>query len=81
MPDTLTNIQVVNFEPNLTAHIQPNDQGIIRSFKAYYHAEFIQHAVTHYESGTSPAQIYDINQLEAMKLVQAAWAEVDTTTI
>ena len=81
VPDTLTNIRVVNFEPNLTAHVQPNDQGIIRSFKAYYCVKFIQHAVTHYESGTSPAQIYDINQLEAMKLARAAWAEVDTTTI
>jgi DDE superfamily endonuclease len=34
--DTLTNIHVENFEPNLTAHIQPNDQGIIRCFKAHY---------------------------------------------
>ena len=81
VPETLTNIQVVNFEPNLTAHVQPNDQGIIRSFKAYYRAKFIQRAVTRYECGTTPAQIYDINQLEAMKLAQAAWDEVDTTTV
>ena len=41
-PDSLRNIQVENFRPNLTAHIQPNDQGIIRCFKAHYRAQFIQ---------------------------------------
>ena len=29
VPDNLQNIRVENFEPNLTAHVQPNDQGII----------------------------------------------------
>ena len=32
-PDGLTNIRVENFEPNLTAHIQPMDQGIIQASK------------------------------------------------
>src|SRR6266852_4796045 len=41
VPD-LQNIRVENFEPNLTAHVQPNDQGIIRCFKAHYCAKFIQ---------------------------------------
>ena len=66
IPDTLTNIRVENFEPNLTAHVQPNDQGIIRCFKAHYRAKFIQRAVDLYESGTTPSKIYDIDQLEAM---------------
>ena len=42
---SLTNILVVNFEPNLTAHIQPNDQGIICCFKAHYRAGFIRCAI------------------------------------
>jgi hypothetical protein len=29
IPDNLQNIRVENFEPNLTVHVQPNDQGII----------------------------------------------------
>ena len=29
VPDNLQNIRVKNFEPNLTAHVQPKDQGII----------------------------------------------------
>lgn len=66
IPDTLTNIRVENFEPNLTVHVQPNDQGIIRCFKAHYHAKFIQRAVDLYKSSTTPSKIYDIDQLEAM---------------
>ena len=42
VPDGLQNIRVKNFEPNLTAHVQPKDQGIIRCFKAHYRASFIQ---------------------------------------
>jgi hypothetical protein len=35
IPNDLENIRVENFSPNLTAHIQPMDQGIIRCFKAH----------------------------------------------
>ena len=81
VPDTLTNIHTENFEPNLTSHAQPNDQGIIRCFKAHYRAKSIERAVDRYECGTSPSQIYDIDQLDAMRLANEAWNEVDTTTI
>ncbi|KIM65485.1 hypothetical protein SCLCIDRAFT_112876, partial [Scleroderma citrinum Foug A] len=81
VPDTLMNIHTENFEPNLTSHTQPNDQGIIRCFKAHYHAKSIERAVDRYECGTSPSQIYDIDQLNAMCLANEAWNEVDTTTI
>ncbi|KIK80404.1 hypothetical protein PAXRUDRAFT_15820 [Paxillus rubicundulus Ve08.2h10] len=60
---------------------KPNNQAIIRCFKAHYHMKFIQHAIDHYESGTTPLEIYDINQLEAMHLADKAWNKVDTTTI
>lgn len=33
-------ICVENFTANLTAHVQPNDAGIIRCFKAHYHHHF-----------------------------------------
>ena len=81
VPESLANIRVVNFEPNLTAHIQPNDQGIIRCFKAHYHAKFIHCAIDQYEASITPSHIYDIDQLEAMRLADEAWNEVDTTTI
>jgi hypothetical protein len=81
IPDGLQNIRVVNFEPNLTAHVQPMDQGIIRCFKAHYRAKFIQRAIDRYIANVTPSEIYDINQLQAMRLADLAWHEVDTTTI
>ncbi len=81
VPPNLQNIRVENFEPNLTAHVQPKDQGIIRCFKAHYRAQFIQRAINRYDEGITPTEIYDINQLQAMRLADAAWHKVDTTTI
>ena len=81
VPPGLQCIRIENFEPNLTAHVQPKDQGIIRCFKAHYRARFIQRAIDRYDEGVTPANIYKINQLEAMRLADAAWQEVDTTTI
>ena len=79
--DTLTNIQVENFEPNLTAHVQPNNQGIICCFKACYRAKFVHRAIDLYEAAVTPSQIYDIDQLDAMRLADEAWNEVNTTMI
>ncbi|KIJ98731.1 hypothetical protein K443DRAFT_626750 [Laccaria amethystina LaAM-08-1] len=81
VPPNLKNIRVENFEPNLTVHVQPKDQGIIRCFKAHYRARFIQRAVNRYDEGITPADIYDINQLQAMRMADEAWSDVDTTTI
>jgi len=50
VPPNLQSIRVENFEPNLTAHVQPKDQGIIRCFKAHYRAKFIQRAVDRYDN-------------------------------
>jgi len=81
IPDGLQNIRVANFKPNLTAHVQPMDQGIIRCFKAHYRARFIQQAISCYDEGVTPSEIYDINQLQAIWLADLAWHKVDTTTI
>jgi hypothetical protein len=81
VPDDLQNIQVENFEPNLTAHVQPKDQGIIRCFKAHYHARFIERSINRYDEGITPGDIYNINQLQAMRLADLAWHDVKTSTI
>ncbi|GAW02276.1 DDE-domain-containing protein [Lentinula edodes] len=80
-PEGLQNIAVENFRANLTAHVQPMDSGIIRCFKAHYRQKYIERSIDRYDSGISPMNIYDINQLEAMRLAEAAWREVNTTTI
>lgn len=81
VPDNLTSICVKNFKPNLTVHVQPNDQGIIHCFKAHYRAKFIHRAIDLYEASITPSKIYDIDQLEAMRLAEDAWNKVDATTI
>jgi hypothetical protein len=81
IPETLTNIEVINFVPNLTSHIQPNDQGIIHCFKSHYRAKFIHCSIDLYELEVTPSQVYDIDQLEAMKLADDAWKEVNVTGI
>ncbi|KIL66716.1 hypothetical protein M378DRAFT_74681 [Amanita muscaria Koide BX008] len=81
VPDGLENIRVENFRANLTAHIQPADQGIIRCFKAHYRARYINCSINRYDRGITPAEIYDINQLSAMRIAAAAWRNVDATTI
>ena len=73
VPPNLQCIEVENFKPNLTAHIQPNDQGIIWCFKAHYCSRFIQRAINLYDEGITPLKIYDINQLQAMRIADAAW--------
>jgi DDE superfamily endonuclease len=80
-PDDLTNITVENFAANLTAHVQPLDGGIIRCFKAHYRSRFTQRAIDNYDRGVTPANIYDINQLEGMRIAAEAWREVDASTI
>ena len=47
----LTNIEIVYLPPNTTAHLQPMDAGIIRSFKARYKGEFCNHIIHQFDSG------------------------------
>ena len=47
----LTNIELVYLPPNTTAHLQPMDAGIIRSFKAKYKQEFCRHLIRQFDSG------------------------------
>jgi hypothetical protein len=81
VPEGLQCIRVENFKANLTAHVQPNDAGIIRCFKAHYRHLYISCAIDHYNEGITPSDIYKINQLEAMRLADTAWQMVNTTTI
>ena len=59
VPDGLQKIIII--EPNLTAHVQPNDQSIIHCFKGHYQAPYILQAIEHYDSGvmSAEAEMYD----------------------
>ncbi|QRV94489.1 DDE superfamily endonuclease [Ceratobasidium sp. AG-Ba] len=73
------NVRIEPFAPNLTAWIQPNDAGIIQPFKSYYRQGLLQKIIERDTRGE--ANIYKINQLEAMELVHQAWDQVTPTTI
>lgn len=73
------NVEVVFFEPNLTAFVQPLDAGIIRCFKAHYRRGFCARALDLDDAGER--EIYKIDLLEAMLMAKAAWDAVDSTTI
>ncbi|KAE8220886.1 hypothetical protein CF326_g8669 [Tilletia indica] len=75
----LTNIQLEFFKPNLTAHVQPLDAGIIRCFKAKYRTLVINRSLERYEQGE--ADFYAIDQLVAMRFLLEAWYSVANKTI
>jgi hypothetical protein len=76
---TPTNILLVFFEPNLTAWIQPLDAGIIRCMKAHYQGEQCLRALDLDEAGEE--DIWEMNQLESMRMTKAAWKAVLVATI
>lgn len=47
-PPTLTHIQLIYIEPNLTAFLQPLDAGIIATFKAAYRRKYANLLVGRY---------------------------------
>ena len=78
----LTHIRLEYFGPNLTAHIQPCDASIIRTFKAIYRRLFVlcvidTLVIDHIDMST----IFDIDQLTAMRLAKQAWISIKESTI
>ncbi|EJU04651.1 DDE-domain-containing protein [Dacryopinax primogenitus] len=76
-----TNVRVEILPPNMTSHIQPLDQGIIRCFKAHYRSKTIHRAIERESGGADMQHMYEINQLEALNLAEQAWWEVSEKTI
>ncbi|KAH8078730.1 hypothetical protein BXZ70DRAFT_901812, partial [Cristinia sonorae] len=61
-------IRVENFNPNMTSHVHCD------------RASYIQRAINGYDTPEiAVSEIYDIDQLEAIKLAAKAWAEIDAT--
>ena len=74
-----TNVQLEFFEPNLTPFVQPCDAGVIHCLKALYRCEFCHRAIELDDAGEH--EIYKINLLEGMMMVQRAWNQVSQQTI
>ncbi|CAF1622589.1 unnamed protein product [Adineta ricciae] len=76
----LENITLKFFPANTTAVIQPMDQGVIRTFKAYYRQQLIQHIITS-STGAQSADDVVITALDAVCWIEIAWKSVSETTL
>lgn len=77
----LSNIRLVFFSPNLTAHVQPLDAGIIKAFKAHYRKRFLNRAFRRLNNTVENTKVYDIDILTATRLAKHAWHSVTCDTI
>ncbi|KDN33948.1 hypothetical protein RSAG8_12959, partial [Rhizoctonia solani AG-8 WAC10335] len=78
-PSNYSNLHVEFLVLSITAWIQPMDAGIIQCFKAHYCNGFTRLALECGNAGIK--KIYNIDQLQDMKLAAAAWDSVKPTTI
>ncbi|KAL4096621.1 hypothetical protein QTP88_021540 [Uroleucon formosanum] len=80
----LKNIKLVFLPANTTSLIQPCDQGIIRTLKAYYRLKMSKRVITLIDE-TSTLKANDlskkINILEALHFVNEAWNNINDVTI
>jgi hypothetical protein len=60
--DALNNIRIENLPLNTTSVCQPLDQGIIRTWKAYYRQQWLHYAISHFEEDRDPNKTMHILQ-------------------
>ena len=85
LPGTnLSNIKLSFMPPNTTSLIQPLDQGIIRSFKAYYRRELVRMQIAAIDA-TPPVPLYEVTKqitvLKAIHMMKRALFMVKPSTI
>ena len=76
----LKNITLKFFPANTTSHIQPLDQGVIRTFKAHYRRHLIQHIIANAATAYSADDVI-ITALDAICWIDLAWKSVTESTI
>lgn len=76
-PENLKFIKLVFLPPNVTAVLQPMDQGVIRCLKSYYRKMFIVRLITAMEM----KEDFKFTVLDAIQMISAAWRRISQTTI
>ncbi|KAF0698238.1 Aste57867_11126 [Aphanomyces stellatus] len=79
----LSNINLQLLPPNTTPYLQPQDAGIIASFKAKVKQRQLQNALDQIDSVMAGRQdrLYEVPLVEAMGWAKDAWRDVTETTI
>ncbi|BCR98585.1 uncharacterized protein AKAW2_40268S [Aspergillus luchuensis] len=67
----LSNTLIIWLPPNSTSRYQPLDQGIIRTWKAYWKRQWLVYMMTEYDRGYDP--ITTMNLLQALRWSISAW--------
>ncbi|XP_047200519.1 tigger transposable element-derived protein 6-like [Hippoglossus stenolepis] len=81
---TLRNIRLEFLPKNTTSILQPCEQGIIRTAKAYFRKEMAHSVLCHTDEGSrvTAVDIADkISLLDAVLMLRDAWADVEASTI
>jgi hypothetical protein len=74
----LSHVELYFFKPNVTSHIQPDDQGIIRTFKCKYRRDLVRFCVKMIDE-KGDLVMPDIKQ--AICFIKEAWTQVTKETI
>lgn len=75
-------IKLIFLPPNLTAKLQPLDQGIIKTFKTIFNENKLSHIIEKIESGLDTFLCYKkINLKDAILFLNNAWNSVSELTI
>ena len=77
----LTHVSLEWFDPNTTSKLQPCDQGIIRSFKAWYRWLLTRWIIKKVETSANKDKLDMPDMKEAIELVKEAWDKVTSKTI
>ena len=76
------NIKIVFLPKNTTSRLQPLDTGIIKNFKVQYRKKLLRHVIARISNDRSAPDIAkEVDILQAITWVAAAWKEVSETTI
>lgn len=72
-----TSINLMFLPPNATSRLQPCDMGIIKNLKVKYRKLVAMRLMESIENKTT----YEINVLDAMRMLRKAWADVTQQTV
>ena len=76
--DNLASVDLIFLPPNTTSKLQPMDQGVIRSLKAYYKSLSVRKLIQAIEKN-KPLPEFSI--LDAMRMLDVAWGKVTKETV
>ena len=76
--DNLVSTELIFLPPNTTSKLQPIDQGVIRSLKAYYKTMSIKKSI---EAIRKKKTLPEFSILDAMQILDVTWGKVTTKTV